>query len=114
MGSRILSRSFNVEKWDGEDDDTDADDDESKEQRSTDMDVDEDPSVQKSDPEHLEEAQETSLVHDEDSEGEGEDADSSNVAMVPMADMLNARYGSENVRPSASLSSWLVQAVLLG
>ena len=51
MGSRILSRSFNVEKWDGEDDDTDADDDESKEQHSTDMDVDEDPSVQKRHPE---------------------------------------------------------------
>lgn len=97
MGSRILSRSFNVEKWDGEDD-SDAGDEDSKEQRSTDMDVDEDPSAPKSDHELPDEAQENSLIGDDGSEDEGEDADSSDVAMVPMADMLNARYGSENAK----------------
>ena len=114
MGSRILSRSFNVEKWDGEDD-SDADADSvSKHQRSTDMDVDEDPPAPKSDQELPDEAQENSLIDDDDSEDEGEDADSSDVAMVPMADMLNARYGSENVRPSTPPPSWLAQAVLSG
>ena len=39
-------------------------------------------------------------VEGEEEEGDDDDdeEDPANVAMVPMADLLNARYGSENVR----------------
>lgn len=40
--------------------------------------------------------EETNEGLDSDSEGDEED-DPSDVAMVPMADLLNARWGSENV-----------------
>lgn len=40
--------------------------------------------------------EETNEGLDSDSEGD-EEADPSDVAMVPMADLLNARWGSENV-----------------
>jgi len=86
MGSRILSRSFNVEKWDAEEGqelhvphhpDTHQDR----------MDVDS--SVPEGTGENGEEPQHVETEEDED--------ESSDTAMVPMADMLNARYGSENV-----------------
>lgn len=85
MGSRILSRSFNVEKWDSAEDEvrniTDSREDE--------MDID--PSSAPEAPQENEEEFQHS-----DTEEEDED-DCSDIAMVPMADMLNARYGSENV-----------------
>lgn len=94
MGSRILSRSFTIKKWEDEEQNGDEefeepDDSEESgtavEQRQSDaMDVDEPTSGGES-PEAEEE-------HEEDED------DSSDVAMVPMADMLNARYGTENVR----------------
>lgn len=93
MGSRILSRCFRVEKWEGDDQANDNN-------HSQDgMEVDEGPSecddmnVPADDPEVETEIDED--IEDEDEEAE----DPSDVAMVPMADMLNARYGSENVCP---------------
>lgn len=56
------------------------------------MDVDEDTSAY---PLHADASQ------SEDSE-DGDEDDPSDIAMVPMADMLNARYGSENVSFSYS------------
>ena len=88
MGSRILSRSFNLEKWDsGEEvkETTDA----LADTRDHEMDVD-----SYGGPEGLHENSES---HHSEAEEE-EEEDSSDTAMVPMADMLNARYRSENVR----------------
>ncbi|KAF8070798.1 hypothetical protein FPV67DRAFT_1488737, partial [Lyophyllum atratum] len=94
MGSRILSRSFTVEKWDtGEgEDDLDA----PTNSRSDEMDVDspDGPEVSDGNIDQLFESR-----HSEAEEEEDEDEnDSSDTAMVPMADMLNARYGSENAK----------------
>ncbi|KAJ7020004.1 SET-domain protein [Mycena alexandri] len=89
MGSRILSRSFDVEKDDPEDE-TEGEEAGNTSLGSA-MDVDapqEDAeSVHSGDSEHADE--------DEDAEEEDE---SSGVSMVPLADMLNARYGSENAK----------------
>ncbi|KZP34420.1 SET domain-containing protein [Athelia psychrophila] len=102
QGSRILSRSFQVEQWEGEggDKDENAAADTSAESYSMDvadtsigsgngMDVDED--------EGPAPAAETHHPEQEGSDDEDEE-DTSDVAMVPMADMLNARYGSENAK----------------
>ena len=74
MGSRILSRSFDVERWEGEDDTNEA----ANTSSGSAMDVD---------------------TPDQEREGtpEVEEADLVDVSMVPMADLLNARFGSENV-----------------
>ena len=96
MGSRILSRSFNVQPWEEErgrqsesmnygdrhsDESTEAGND------ST-MDLDSSGVSDGSD-------------NDDNDDGDDDDDDDDdrpeNVAMVPMADMLNARHGSENV-----------------
>lgn len=92
MGSRILSRSFTVLKWErGSDADEDAmivaDADTSL---GSGMDVDMD--VNNSGIQELDGAEDL----DDDDEGDMEDP--GDVAMVPMADMLNARFESENVR----------------
>ncbi|KAF9010631.1 hypothetical protein BDQ17DRAFT_1234041 [Cyathus striatus] len=93
MGSRILSRSFNLEPSDMEDDEND-----NIGNTSTDcaMDVDQDG---RSDFPHLdhEESRPEEDVDAEEEEDEDDD-DTSETAMVPMADMLNARYGSENAK----------------
>ena len=52
------------------------------------MDVDEDPA-------------DASQPDESDDSNDGDVGDPSDVAMVPMADMLNARYGSENVGTSS-------------
>ncbi|EAU91065.1 hypothetical protein CC1G_03233 [Coprinopsis cinerea okayama7 len=93
MGSRILSRSFTVEKRDGEEEEEDganADNAKHAESENDSMDVDETPSKAND----LE--QEENEDEDEDND-EGED-DASDIAMVPMADMLNARFGTENAK----------------
>lgn len=95
MGSRILSRSFTVEKWDsGEEEEgsTDA----PTNTRDHEMDVD-----SYGGPEGLHE--DSSSHHSDAEEEEEEEEDSSDIAMVPMADMLNAQYRSENVRPHSYL-----------
>ncbi len=84
MGSRILSRSFQVEAPSAV---TSTDSDQTLTQEDSEMSIDElSPNSLNND---LDET-----IDDEDSDGD----DPENVAMVPMADMLNARYGCENVR----------------
>ncbi|KAJ3544364.1 hypothetical protein NMY22_g2810 [Coprinellus aureogranulatus] len=89
MGSRILSRSFSVEKWQGG-----GDHEEHAGDKSTDsaMDVDEQSAE---DPSQGHEGSDDQ-GDENDSDEEGEQADSSDTAMVPMADMLNARYEHAN------------------
>ena len=82
-GSQILSRSFQVERWEGEDEGEANTSIQSVGNTSGDMEVDE--------PSHPE--SEDNEIVEEDSD----DEDPSDVAMVPMADMLNAKYGCENV-----------------
>ncbi|THH18749.1 hypothetical protein EW146_g2289 [Bondarzewia mesenterica] len=95
MGSRILSRSFLVEKWDGKDeeDDTEGPDNTT----SMDMDVDEPPAVSIPAAEGGTETEEEPLLDGKDSDSDDEN-DPTDIAMVPMADMLNARYESENAK----------------
>jgi N-lysine methyltransferase SETD6 len=80
-GSRILSRSFQVESlWT-----TDSvDSSQTPAQEDVEMSLDE-PSLH-------------TLNDNSSDESEDDDDDPANVAMVPLADMLNARYGCENVR----------------
>lgn len=84
MGSRILSRSFQVEAL-STTDSVDSSQTRAQEE-DAEMNLDE-PS-----PHSLNEND-----SDETEDGDDED-DPANVAMVPLADMLNARYGCENVR----------------
>ncbi|KIK69268.1 hypothetical protein GYMLUDRAFT_214349 [Collybiopsis luxurians FD-317 M1] len=122
MGSRILSRSFDVERPPSADADADANDenpeeavlagteeaDQSMESTSA-MDVDEDVQVQVPmtgvDGNHSNEPSpqaEADNPHSEnEGEGEDEEEDEENpidVSMVPIADLLNARFGSENAK----------------
>lgn len=112
MGSRILSRSFTVEKWTGEsshqkegDSFVPTSDAEGAEDA---MEVD---GASAADAqaivEEQDEVDEPSYVVDDDDDSDDEE-DPSDVAMVPMADMLNARYGSENVRCHPTSSKYLV------
>ncbi|KAJ7451845.1 SET domain-containing protein [Mycena galericulata] len=87
MGSRILSRSFDVEKDDPEEE-PEEDGAPADTSLGSAMDVDEPQDEPKSDHDGASEP-------DNDSEDEEEP---SGVAMVPLADMLNARYGSENAK----------------
>lgn len=106
MGSRILSRSFHVERWRGEPDidkekpksEPDAQTVDADNSQNASMEVDEDAGLQSI----LNEVAASREGHaegadDGDSDDE-DDEDPSDVAMVPIADMLNARYGCENVR----------------
>ncbi|KAF6763120.1 hypothetical protein DFP72DRAFT_874754 [Ephemerocybe angulata] len=96
MGSRILSRSFDVEKWQGDEDEDENEMHEANTSMGSAMDVDEnraaDPHPHRPEGEEHDEEE-----HEEGEEEEGEQ-DSSDTAMVPMADMLNARFGSENAK----------------
>lgn len=106
MGSRILSRSFQVPKWEGESQGQEEDDGPAEANTSIDsaaMDVDDAASL----PDHGEAEEEDHGDGEEDDE-ENED-DPADVAMVPMADMLNARFESENVSNlfHGSVGRWL-------
>ncbi|KAL1945928.1 hypothetical protein VTO73DRAFT_1930 [Trametes versicolor] len=107
MGSRILSRSFTVEQWKGEHHDGGDEhdgDDEAADTSAMDVDSQEAPSTDAA------ETTEPAPVDGSDGpeelqiEGDGEDSDDEDhedpgdVAMVPMADMLNARFESENAK----------------
>ena len=96
MGSRILSRSFNVEKWAPDEEEEDDDCGAADVNMGSGMDVDL-PDGDSAPPTHPFRGADD-LEHEEGEEPEQED--SSDIAMVPMADILNARYRSENVRPS--------------
>jgi len=88
MGSRVLSRSFNVEKWNSVAEEDEEENTAANSSHGSEMDVD-NQGIERND----------DASHHSEAEGE-EDAtdDSSDVTMVPMADMLNARYGSENAK----------------
>ncbi|EGO25889.1 hypothetical protein SERLADRAFT_437599 [Serpula lacrymans var. lacrymans S7.9] len=96
MGSRILSRSFQVEKWDGP---ASGEHDANVSSDSTAMEVDGEVSVTQvhgdyNDDEDISRDIDDGSSDDDDDETE----DPSDVAMVPIADLLNARYGSENAK----------------
>lgn len=101
-GSRILSRSFQVEKWDSEDDE-DPENAEANTSMGSGMDI-----GNTSGDSHKMDIDEQSPTNpppgsEDTDDSDDEDLDDpSDVAMVPMADMLNARYGSENVGISVS------------
>ncbi|KAK7473222.1 Ribosomal lysine N-methyltransferase 4 [Stygiomarasmius scandens] len=85
MGSRILSRSFDVERWEG--DEGNSDNDEAAETSvGSAMDVDQ--------PAHS--LTDDSARNEEPSDEEEED--DIDVSMVPVADLLNARYRTENAK----------------
>lgn len=91
MGSRILSRSFQVEKWDPS-----ANDEEEGGAPQAEMDVDGGhPDPAELNEGHNDDAEEGRVGDSDDGYDDGDD--SSDVAMVPMADMLNARFGCNNV-----------------
>lgn len=102
MGSRILSRSFHVEQWSSDEESETDGTVQAVGDSAAPMEIDVDMPSAESDlaVEHEEENPENAAEEVEIAEDE-EDDDSENpadVAMVPMADMLNARFGSENVR----------------
>ncbi|KAJ7354668.1 SET domain-containing protein [Mycena albidolilacea] len=94
MGSRILSRSFDVEK-DEDQPEEDAGDETDGVAANTSlgsaMDVD-------LPQEETESAHGDSEHTDGDEDAEDEEEEPSGVSMVPLADMLNARYDSENAK----------------
>lgn len=91
MGSRILSRSFNVERWNSGEDEEEIP--AANTSHGSGMDVDSPEGNENVDEPHHAETE----GEEEEEEDDDEEEDSSDVAMVPMADLLNARYGSENV-----------------
>lgn len=88
MGSRILSRSFIVEKWNEDEDENEA----ANTSLGSAMDVE--PSRNEETPGVPMETEDNSDDNDDDDD---DDEEASDVAMVPMADILNARYQTENV-----------------
>ena len=90
MGSRILSRSFQVEKWDPS-----ANDEEGSGAPQARMTVD----GGHLGPTDSDEGCDNNVEEEQNSDSDDEDDDDSgDVAMVPVADMLNARFGCNNVR----------------
>lgn len=101
-GSRILSRSFTVKKWEPNTTVTIDSEDQGEEEEEDVPDANEDSAMDIDPPTALETAQEEPTAHVEleevDGDSDDDDGDSpADVAMVPMADMLNARFESENV-----------------
>ena len=94
MGSCILSRSFSLgdsdagEGKNGGDSDTDM---------TEAMDVDEAPSSSSRAQAPTSMIDDDGIEEDDDDDDDDEN-DSSDVAMVPLADMLNARHGANNAR----------------
>ncbi|KAH9892722.1 SET domain-containing protein [Cubamyces lactineus] len=101
MGSRILSRSFHVEQWKGEHSEEQEDEDEPGNSSAMDIDPQEEAPVGDAGAPEPEEAgdgvEEVQVEEEEDDEDEDRE-DPADVAMVPMADMLNARFESENAK----------------
>ncbi|KAK0476718.1 SET-domain protein [Armillaria novae-zelandiae] len=92
MGSRILSRSFNVEKWEDE-----LEDDELAAQTNS-MDVDDPAPLTSASSDSPERAHGEEVAEDNEEEEEEEEEDASDISMVPVADLLNARYEAENAK----------------
>lgn len=94
MGSRILSRSFHVEKWEGKCEKHDNDQalaavEDTRNMMEIDLAEQDTMATEDYEQHNVEDGQKTD---EEDNE------DPSDIAMVPFADILNARYRSENVR----------------
>jgi len=96
MGSRILSRSFLVEPWSGDEEHDEAAADSDPETRAMDVDQ-QDAQGETTIGDTEEQPDDTLEIDSEDSDDEGAE-DLAVVAMVPIADMLNARYESENAK----------------
>ncbi|KAI0368296.1 SET domain-containing protein [Pilatotrama ljubarskyi] len=109
MGSRILSRSFHVEQWKGQQTEEDEEQDEDAAGHTSAMDVDPpagccsngtcdahavSAELEEGDEPALEEVE----VEADDEQDDEDREDPADVAMVPMADMLNARFESENAK----------------
>lgn len=97
MGSRVLSRSFTLSKEDEEDN---RENDVDNSSLGSAMDID--------DPPHKGSSADNSQENDNE-EGE-EDEEETEVVMVPLADILNARYKTENVQ---STNGFVVSVGLL-
>ncbi|KAI0743984.1 hypothetical protein C8Q80DRAFT_1220766 [Daedaleopsis nitida] len=101
-GSRILSRSFHVEKWKGEHAEDGDEDEQDNDQAADDnaMDVDQQEPLSHAAPadDEVEEQQPLDEIDVEDDSDDEDREDPADVAMVPMADMLNARFESENAK----------------
>ena len=102
MGSRILSRSFHVEQWKGEHSEEEEDQDEPGNSSAMDVDPQEgdapEGAAEAPEPEDAGDGvEEVNVEEEEDDEDDEDREDPADVAMVPMADMLNARFESENV-----------------
>ncbi|GBE80467.1 SET domain-containing protein [Sparassis crispa] len=100
MGSLILSRSFHVERWNSVGDEEDAAHENEQKYHANSMDVDDEAQSIAVDQDTLL-GGEDDVVEDTlaDQEADEEDVENSaDVAMVPMADLLNARFESENAK----------------
>ncbi|KAI0358637.1 SET domain-containing protein [Trametes cingulata] len=105
MGSRILSRSFHVEPWKGRrtEEDEPQDEDAGADDNAMDVDPEEgstgpgDAQGDSAQGEGSDEAEELIIETDDDDDDEDRE-DPADVAMVPMADMLNARFECENAK----------------
>lgn len=102
MGSRILSRSFHVEPWSSDEESETDGVVQAVGDSAAPMEIDvEMPSAEsgftvepgEENPENA--TEEVEIAEDEEDDDSENPAD---VAMVPMADMLNARFGSENAK----------------
>ncbi|PVG02510.1 SET domain-containing protein [Serendipita vermifera] len=100
-GSRILSRSFHVEEWTPETNEDEGTADNNSDHGDVD-DASEVPHVTvDNDSPFVVDRQPETGEEEEEEEDEDEDEDSEkvdHVAMVPMADILNARYGCNNAK----------------
>lgn len=100
MGSRILSRSFQVEKWGSAELDDSVEDEEGQEHEQADVSMESAKNdamdVDSESPAKVEAAVGQDEAPEEDDDDEP--GDPSDVAMVPMADLLNARCNAGNVR----------------
>ncbi|KAF8694403.1 Rubisco LSMT substrate-binding, partial [Rhizoctonia solani] len=98
MGSRILSRSFHVEEDEEEKREPEEVNPDVSMESSRSMEVDR--SREENPQTEVQEGEaENEYEEEEDSDSDSEDGEKvEDVAMVPMADMLNARYGGENAK----------------
>ncbi|OAX37925.1 SET domain-containing protein [Rhizopogon vinicolor AM-OR11-026] len=97
-GNRILSRSFQVERWKGEVGPDSSDEHEYVPEDSAEN-TQADTSIGSAmDVDGTGDGDEGLDGESSDSDSDDSDIDDSDVAMVPMADLLNARYDSENAK----------------
>lgn len=95
MGSSILSRSFHVKRDLSHAEPDDADISSAPAEVTVVRNV---PDEEKDDEGEVEHPEEVEVDDDDEAAEEAEDEDVADISMVPMADMLNARFESENTR----------------